>query len=76
MDDTKKFYGFVLFMVFVLLFSFLAMHVPFFASLVCALVLSVLLRACWLVYCVLFKLISRVDFVQFLKKDDLRRREV
>lgn len=74
--ENKKFNGFMVFMALAMTLLFLSLRVTFFVSLVSSLILTVLLRACWIAYNLLYSLIGGVDFEAFRRKEGKQKREV
>lgn len=74
--ENKKFNGFMVFMAIAMTLLFLSLRVTFFVSLVSSLILTVLLRACWIAYNLLYGLIGGVDLEAFRRKEGKQKREV
>lgn len=60
--ENKKFNGFMVFMAVALLLLFISLRVSFMVSMVSSLIIVVLLRGCWILYNLLFKLFGGMNF--------------
>lgn len=75
-NNNKNFNGFAVFMVIVTMSLFLSLKVSFVVSLICALVFAIVLRACWIVYGFIIRVIGGVDFGKLRKKEGKQKRTV
>lgn len=66
-NENKKFNGFMVFMTMVITILFVSLSVPFLVSFISALILVVILRACWLVYGVVVKFVGGISIGQDIK---------
>ena len=66
--ENNKFNGFMIFMAVVITLLFLSLKVQFLVSFISALVFVMIIRACWIVYCLIWKLIERLDLSNVKKE--------
>lgn len=60
--ENNKFNAFMVFMAVVLTVFFLSLKVQFLVALICSLICVILIRACWLVFGLFWRLLEGVSF--------------
>lgn len=70
--ENNKFNGFMAFLAVSITLLFLSLKVQLLVSFICALVCVMLIKACWFVYCLLWRFAERVDLSEIKKKNGKR----
>ena len=66
--ENNKFNGFMFFIAFVITLSLVVLDVEFWVSFVFSLMCVLVIRACWVVYSILWRIAERVDYSAIKEK--------